>query len=298
MERGWIFSIVPSFISNSLTTIAGVRMGISISNSFLSISTNIVVILIGFPRFVVPNDRLKESLEYDRPVGLGKCRYFNDHCKFKQIDLCSCKDEKDIDTITINEATRITLLDNSNPFSQKFSSYESALNIRFWDLFQPRKFLLKHTSPFYYEDFNDDYYYLRKALEDEIAGSMDEIGRRKSKHSEINDSILTYQEKPILIRFPKGSYSENKLNEWYIVQLGLIVLSEDCDEGYILTHFKDNDISKLWRIKFKKNKNFSDLVEKRIGVIYKSISDESAYSELPLCPDFVRKNCGDSCYCR
>jgi hypothetical protein len=45
-----------------------------------------------------------------------------------------------------------------------------------------------------------------------------------------------------------------RLNEWYISQLGLIVLTEDCDERYILTHFKDSGVSKLWRVKFKKMK--------------------------------------------
>jgi hypothetical protein len=241
---------------------------------------------------------LKASLNNGKPTGLGKCRYFSKFCKFRKSGLCECQSEKELDISFISKSTYITLLDDQDPFCQKFSSYGVSLSIRFWDLFQPRKWLLKQKNPFYYEYFEeDDYYKLRKYLEDKIMGSDLGVKQHWSRNKFINDTFLTYKGKPLLVRYPKGN-SLDKLNESYRAQLGLIALSEGEDRGYIFSYYKDQEVGKLYEVVFSRKEDDDRVLDSEIKQMVDIYFNASNYSVLPVCPDFIQKNCGDGCYCK
>lgn len=252
--------------------------------------------LVGF--FKDRLESLKTSLNNGTPTGLGKCRYFNRVCKFRQNGMCGCDTEKEIDISPVKESTYIKLLDDRDSFYQKFSSYSSSLSIRFWDLFQPRKWSLKQKNPFYYEYFEEeDYYNMRKDLEDTLIKSNLGVVQVRSRNTSINDKFLSFGGMPLLVRFPKSAPS-NELNEWYLAQLGLISLLEGKNRGYIFTYYQDGGVGNLHEIVFKIEEFKENIINSEIEQMKDIYFNGSDYSVLPLCPDFIRKNCGSGCYCR
>ena len=241
---------------------------------------------------------LKLSLNNEMPNGLGKCRYFEGPCKFRQSNLCGCEKEKEIDVVFIRDSTYIQLIDSQDEFPELFQSYGESLSTRYWDLFQPRKWLLNQTNPFYYENWGDDYYYLRRELEERLVRVADcDVKRRSSSNENINDSFLAYKDDPLLVRLPKTISATGTFNEWYLAQLGLRVITEKKKKGYIFVYYKDNKIGKLFEVTFKDRNDALDAINRAIEQMKRTYFRKSDSSKLPKCPEFVRDKCKGGCLC-
>lgn len=245
--------------------------------------------------------KLKSSLANNDPSGLGKCRYFERKCKFEQYKTCKCESEDKISVNLLKMSTIMEPTDDKDPVFKLVSSSVQSTIIRFWDLFSPRKWLLKQDNPFYYEEIDDEgYYHMRISLEQKLLKQSSEylkFSKKKSSKTDINESFITLNEEPLIVRFTRGK-PQNYVNEWYLSQLGLIALSQGLKSGYVFTFYKDVNVGKLWEVKFDKNRFDYYKVKTTIDRMNDALLKKSDYQSLPLCPDFVQNNCGDGCYCK
>lgn len=262
---------------------------------------------------------LKNAIENDDPKGLGKCRYFDSLCKFRENQKCNCSQESELPIDTIQEATHITPFEGDivNKFNNPplMENYFHSFDL--WDIFTPRRWLLKHSNPFDYFSWDDDKkkgnYDLRLKIEYELRNKELIISKNLAEdipelsgglfiedklQADKNPETHNKKFKPIIVRVQETKPANmNKLPDFYITQIGMACALSQSVKGYIFIFYINKRGGVLFEVTFDKMGNIRQKAQEIIKYSINSMKEKKLNDKLMECPEFARKNCYEDCLC-
>ena len=258
--------------------------------------------------FLKRRSLLLDAIEKSDPSKLGQCRYFDQLCKFKTEKICDCAGREKIDTTTIRKNVYIaTSWDSWNEPIITLTENEPKVG-RFWDLFQPRRWVLNELSPLEYvendEDQSMDNYWIRKDIERKLLSDGIIEEHRVIGIPGFSGSTLLYdaqgrtkEKVPLLIRV-----SDNLAkypNNYHVAQLGAVCAILSIQAGYLFNFSSKLQAGVLRKLKFDKLSEVRAAFVTQIGKMIKLPQGEELRTSLPSCPDFmIKRNCHRNCVCK
>ncbi|MGC8516026.1 MAG: hypothetical protein ACP5OC_07845 [Thermoplasmata archaeon] len=258
--------------------------------------------------FVQRRDSLREAIEKSDPSALGRCRYFDQLCKFKEGGICDCDGKEKIDTADLRKNVYIGETQNSWSGSIINSLRENIKVIGFWDLFQPRRWVLNELNPLEYIENDDDQslenYWLRREIERKLLGEGIVVEHGIKNIPGFSGSALLYSTRrgnykkfPLLVRVSdtRSLYPNN----YHKAQIGAVCAAMNTEVGYIFHFFKNPQAGILWELSFNDLSGIRKALVKLIGEMVKLPRGDELRAVLPSCPDFlINRKCHGNCVCK
>ena len=178
----------------------------------------------------------------------------------------------------------------------------------FWDLFQPRRWVLNELNHLEYIENEDDQsmdnYWIRKDIEKKLLNDGIIEERRVADIPGFSGSALLYdiqgrtkEKVPLLIRV-----SDNLTkypNSYHIAQLGAVCATLGIQVGYLFNFSSMQQAGILRKVKFDKLSKARAAFVTQIGKMIKLPQGEELCTSLPSCPDFmIKQHCHQNCICK
>ena len=258
--------------------------------------------------FIHRRDSLREAIEKSDPSALGRCRYFDQLCKFKQGKVCDCDGKKEIDTTDLRKNVYVgEARDQWN--ASIVNSLKSKIYVAgFWNLFQPRRWVLNELNPLEYIENDGDQtmenYRLRKEIERNLLDGGIITEDRIENIPGFSGSAFLYttrrrdnEKVPLLIRV-SDARTRNP-NKYHKAQIGAVCATLGVEDGYIFHFFKNPQAGILWKLRFNSLSDIKKELVKLIAEMTKLPQGDELRKVLPSCPDFmIVKNCHSDCVCK
>ncbi len=258
--------------------------------------------------FIQRRELLREAIEKSDPSSLGRCRYFDQLCKFKEGEICDCNSKEKIDTTVLRNNVYIGETQDSWSGSIINSLRENISVTDFWDLFQPRRWVLDELNPLEYIGKDDgqslENYWLRKEIEKKLLDEGIVVERRIENLPGFSSSALLYNSRrrnnkkvPLLVRV--SDERARRPNKYHKAQIGAICATMGADVGYIFHFFKNPQAGILWELSFNDLLDIKKVLVRLIDEMVRLPQGDELRKVLPSCPDFlIDKNCHGDCVCK
>lgn len=258
---------------------------------------------------------LLTALETGDPKYLGRCRYFESGCEFREAHICDCDTREEIRTDILKKEiviTRDEVMEKNLEKARKASKAFSMEVFSPWDLLYPRKWFMRTVKGIESPPLASDKQANRAALSRAI---FDTIQLRPNRN-ELRDLKKSTLEAPVRIptwwikmRSSKGSVPTGELipfiakvsggmprtlgwlPEVYFAELGIFCGLLGKSRGAIFVIYPDADFEILaYIINFRDYYEFSKVINKLIEDMFASKESELV-NGLPKCPDYMCNGC-------
>lgn len=265
-------------------------------------------------------DSLINAIETDDPSNLGRCRYFDFGCKFRESGTCNCSN---LNPIKLDDLTSsITIKRNEEMETElekkmKDPANAETRNFSIWDLQTPRKAYLKELGLLEETEIpvdeesekariqtygalsNSSYYAERRDLflRDTFMGHVNMLSI-PSEDSEGKTFNRMYPAIDRIYGYDPVQLSSENISPYHLLRLAMVCSLSASNIGYLIMGFKkDPDRIDSYRITYRNLSEIRERMEERIQQLNASI-DSRDPKGLPECPTFLWDSCGKNCLCK
>jgi hypothetical protein len=264
---------------------------------------------------------LETALAKGDPERLGRCRYFISGCDYRTQAICGCDKIASIETRELEDSVE---LGRDKEMEDRLTQVRTGTpplprtRVRGWDLFVPRQAFrdLTDPKPFENRQFDEDYnqriWLERKVADSEIAGKFGDLRAPGPEGEQVSlgwsgtvtlrrttKQGVEVREVPFLLRVPKASSPKElqRIPDAYYAQLALRCALLGSPDGILALIFPRSNYQALcWRVEFKNQPECRRKIEHRLNELMAAINTSDP-TGLPLCPLWIRDNCGEGCLC-
>ncbi len=247
---------------------------------------------------------LDNAIKTNDPSKLGRCRYYETLCEYREAKACDCEKLQPLDTKKIEKLFTIGYDEN---FSKEIEVIKEANITKQNDGYFIRNILAPRRS--FYEDSwsgTDEYWNFMPCLDKAINQlKYYPAQSEKEKIKQLNQTrvitpfkwlkvLSSKKENGEILPYVRKVTSAQKLRKphsHYLAELGVLCATHNQNKGLVITMYpKRNKFTTVYEVRYNEIKEFRRFINEQVELI-DSFKKNGEINALPKCPDFYCETC-------